>query len=396
MGGLQSLAPGDLFAGDFRVVRELARGGMGVVYVVDQLSTAKPRALKLMLPEIVQDPELRRRFEREARIGARIESDHVVEVIGAGVDAATGAPWLAMELLAGERLDALVDRMGPLAGESARQILGELCHALGAAHRVGVVHRDLKPENVFLAEARRMGVPFTVKVLDFGIATVVNALKSTGATTRTGIGSPLWWAPEQAQLGAPISPATDVWALGLLVFWLLTGRHYWRTAYLADATFQHMAMEQFVNPLTVASVRAAELGAGARLPAGFDAWFAACVDRDPTRRPPDASQAYAALAPLLGASRAAPISGPISAPQAAPPPPPAPVVTPAVAPAAQWVHPGFAPSTTGGVSVAQGRLPGIELPPPLVQRSAPRRGGAGRAIAVEAAPLACSGCAATR
>jgi len=95
---ISHLEAGYVFANDYQVVRELARGGMGVVYVAQQLSTGKPRALKLMLPEMVRDPSLRRRFESEARISAKIQIDHVVEIIAAGVDGATGTPWLAMEL----------------------------------------------------------------------------------------------------------------------------------------------------------------------------------------------------------------------------------------------------------------------------------------------------------
>src|SRR5262249_52387429 len=157
----------------------------------EQLSTGKPRALKLMLPELVQKPELRMRFEREARIGASIRSEHVVEVIGAGVDAATGTPWLAMELLSGEHLGARVERQGPLDGGPAPELLGAPCHALAAAHQVGVVHRDLKPENVFLAEVSRLRAPWTVKILDFGIASVVNDAKTTSARTRGALGTPL-------------------------------------------------------------------------------------------------------------------------------------------------------------------------------------------------------------
>src|SRR5205823_12475734 len=104
------------------------------------------------------------RFAQEAQIGAGIESEHVVEVIDAGIDAERGMPWLAMELLKGETLRALVLRRGALPHGLAREVLSQLCHALAAAHDVGVVHRDLKPDNVFLASPRREGVPCTVKI----------------------------------------------------------------------------------------------------------------------------------------------------------------------------------------------------------------------------------------
>src|SRR5580700_7063069 len=142
--GIVQLAPGDVFANDFRVVKPLSEGGMGAVYVVEQLSTGKRRALKLMLPNLVADVKLRQRFEQEARVGSRIESEHVIEVVGAGVDAPTGTPWLAMELLQGEDLGDLVRRAGALPAGEVRSILEQLCHAIAAAHDAGIVHRDLK------------------------------------------------------------------------------------------------------------------------------------------------------------------------------------------------------------------------------------------------------------
>src|SRR5262245_43829055 len=104
MTALVTLTPGTIFARDFKVVKKLAQGGMGAVYVAEQISTGRPRALKLMHPGLVENPVLRQKFEQEAKIGARIPSDHVVEVVAAGVDAETGIPWLAMELLDGEDL----------------------------------------------------------------------------------------------------------------------------------------------------------------------------------------------------------------------------------------------------------------------------------------------------
>src|SRR5262245_9524940 len=104
------LSTGTVFAGDYRIASELNQGGMGAVYVAEQISTGKARALKLMHPQLVSDPELRKRFEQEARIGSRIASEHVVEVNAAGIDAATGLPYLIMELLSGEDLMSRVKR----------------------------------------------------------------------------------------------------------------------------------------------------------------------------------------------------------------------------------------------------------------------------------------------
>src|SRR5262249_57744065 len=142
---------------------------------------------------------------------------HVVEVIAAGVDGDT--PWLAMELLEGEDLCDRLER-GRLEPAEARAIFAQLGDAVGAAHSVGVVHRDLKPANVFLSRGPN-GAGMSVKVLDFGIAKLVSDARDGTAPC----GSPLFMAPEQAT-GASITPAADVWALGLLPFPPLTRPHY--------------------------------------------------------------------------------------------------------------------------------------------------------------------------
>src|SRR5262249_13188109 len=144
---------------------------------------------------------------------------------GAGVDAQTGIQWLAMELLEGEDLAAYVRRRGPLPAGEVYDIFAQLCHALGAAHTIPVVHRDLKPANVFLARSHQEGERVLVKVLDFGIAKVVSPVELSTTST---IGTPLWMAPEQSTDGGRVAPQTDVWALGLIAFYLFTGQPYWR------------------------------------------------------------------------------------------------------------------------------------------------------------------------
>jgi serine/threonine protein kinase len=289
LAALVQLSEGTVFAGDFRVVRPLSEGGMGAVYVVEQISTGKQRALKVMHPNLVHDQRQRQRFVQEAKIGARIESDHVVEVLGAGIDPTTETPWLVMELLQGETLEARLERTRVLSATELVEVFKQLCHALAAAHDAGIVHRDLKPENIFLAVPRREGLPFVVKILDFGIAKLV---AESGNTTQA-IGSPLWMAPEQTNADAAISPSTDVWALGLLAFTALTGHSYWRGAHAEAPNPMSIVMEVCFDPLDPASKRAAEYGA--TLPAGFDEWFAQCVSRDMGAR---FSNARAARGPL--------------------------------------------------------------------------------------------------
>jgi hypothetical protein len=292
MAAATDLAPDVVFAGDFRIVRPMTSGGMGAVYVVEQISTGMPRALKVMLPALVADPKARQRFEQEARVGSRIESEHVVQVVAAGVDGPTEMPWLAMELLQGEDLASLVRRAGPVPLDGVRDIVRQLGHALGAAHRAGIVHRDIKPENVFLATSRRAGAGAMIKVLDFGIAKVVADAK-TGATA--AVGSPMWMAPEQTASGGVVCPQTDVWALGLVVFYLLTGRLFWREAEEESTTLAALLRAIVLDPIKPASVRAAEVGMAGALPAWFDGWFDRAIRRDPGQRFADGQEAHAAF-----------------------------------------------------------------------------------------------------
>ncbi|MBI4956622.1 MAG: SUMF1/EgtB/PvdO family nonheme iron enzyme [Myxococcales bacterium] len=315
MAGPDGLAPGTLIAGEYRILRRLAAGGMGAVYVAEQVSTGALRALKVVLPELVTDAQMRRRFEREARVGARIESEHVVEVLAAGVDEPSGLPYLVMELLDGEDLEAYVTRGGPLGCAETRAVLAQLCHAVGAAHRSGIVHRDLKLENVFRAVPRGKSGEFRIKVLDFGIAKLLTEVQQTAARTQRPLGTPLYMAPEQAnpKLGA-VGPAADVWALGLIAFRLLTGKHFWLAAYDPEGSLGMLVAETCYEALPRASERATALGAPGPLPPGFDAWMAGALARDPKARYADASLAFGALEPVLvdatGLGATLPASGP--------------------------------------------------------------------------------------
>jgi serine/threonine protein kinase len=292
------LDEGEVFAGAFRVLRPLSEGGMGAVYVVEQIATGARRALKVMHPQLLADDRARERFVQEARVGARVKSDHVVHVLDAGLEPKNNVPWLVMELLEGESLGGRLERGRPTTSESI-EVLVQICHALGAAHDVGIVHRDLKPENVFLAETHREGVAFTAKVLDFGIAKWV---EEANARTTAAIGTPLWMAPEQTIPGSTIAPATDVWALGLVAFRMLCGVCYWKAASAESASAIALLREISFEPLPPASERAREL-MGTQPPEGFDAWFARCVERDVTKRFANAREARAAMESGWGDAR---------------------------------------------------------------------------------------------
>ncbi len=319
---------------------------MGAVYVAEQMSLRETRALKVMRSSIpgLEDPErlrkYRERFLEEARRSSGLRSAHVVKVVASGIDEATETPWLAMELLHGEDLDTALQRRGRLSWAETRILFEQVGHGLAAAHGAGVLHLDLKPENLFVAEPESPGVPFTLKVLDFGIGRVLEEQR-TSVTATTAVGSPLWMSPEQA-LKQRVSAATDLWALGLIAYRCLTGRHYWREANKPEEEFAPTGwiLELMTQPLEPASVRALEQGVDALLPRGFDAWFARCVTRDRETRWQSVDEmlgAFRELAmdstppavPLLGA---APAHAPTLALREVPAPTPSYVPTPTAPP----------------------------------------------------------------
>jgi serine/threonine-protein kinase len=290
---------GRVVGGDFEVVRLLATGGMAAVYEAVQRSTGRARAIKVMHGWLLRDPAMRARFVEEARVASSIESDHVVEVVSAGIDDALGAPWIAMELLRGETLTDHAERKGALSPAECLEVLSQARHGLELAHERGIVHRDLKPDNLFVAAARRPGVPFTIKVLDFGIAKWIGEVRG-GMKNSQAMGTPSWMAPEQLALGKAIAPATDVWALGLLAFWMLAGKEYWIAANEEAGSVSSLLLELVTTTSPeAASARAARIGAMSTLPPGFDAWFGRCVHPDPARRFGDAASCVDALRPVL-------------------------------------------------------------------------------------------------
>ncbi len=300
MVGLVRLRRGDRFAEDFEILRVVAEGGMGTVYAVHDHAAGEVRAIKLLLPELIADERSRRRFTQEAQVAAAIESPHVPQVYRGGIDPVTATPYILMELLDGEDLRERIGRQGALPVLEALPIFDQLGHALEAAHRAGIVHRDLKPRNVFLQMDSEGGV--FVKLLDFGVAKLLDAHR-TSATGTGAVGSPMWMAPEQTSAGGRIAPATDVWAFGLLVFYVLTGKVFWETA-SGHQGVTGLLREIHVDPIPVASGRARQLGATVTLPDGFDAWFERAVCRDPRVRYRDAGVALLALRPVLRTSAA--------------------------------------------------------------------------------------------
>ena len=299
------VAPGDLIGGRYQIESILGEGGMAVVYRARHVGTGRPCALKLVHAHLITRPHLVDMFIREAQVGSKIgPNPHIVDVFDAAADEVRRVPYLVMELLEGQTLEQWSERNGPMHPAMVRDVFEQLGDALGQAHRAGVVHRDLKPSNLFLTTDHK-GQPL-LKVLDFGIAKV---LEDDNQRTATQIGTPSYAAPEQfgamfrplaekqgITISAGVSPATDVWAMGLIAYELLTGAkcgHYWDTSNLAELPIK-AALSEHEEP---ASHRAG--GRAALLPPGFDAWFARCLRKNAPERWPSAGHAISELGRLL-------------------------------------------------------------------------------------------------
>lgn len=213
------VVPGTLVGGKYYLERPLARGGMGAVWVARHAKLGSPVAIKFLDAHLAAAPALVARFEREARAAANLDTPHVVHVHDYGVE--DGTPYLVMELLRGEDLSARVRTKGRLPLPDTAKILVQMGRALRRAHEAGIVHRDLKPANVFLA---RMEEDEMVKLLDFGIAK--ETWSHVDEATKTGeiFGSPHYMSPEQARGQKSLDHRADVWAVGVILYRMVTGR----------------------------------------------------------------------------------------------------------------------------------------------------------------------------
>jgi serine/threonine-protein kinase len=213
--------------GEYQVTGKLGQGGMGTVYAGVHPVIGKKVAIKVLNATLSHDASIVQRFVQEARSVNQIGHRNIVDIFAFGqLPAQHGArQYFVMEFLPGKSLSAKL-KQGPLPYGEAFGILGEVCDALVAAHAEGIVHRDLKPDNIYLAENK--AGDRTVKLLDFGIAKLLNTGGEAGQpvhTTRTGVpmGTPLYMSPEQC-LGKPVDSRTDVYSLGVIMFEIFTGR----------------------------------------------------------------------------------------------------------------------------------------------------------------------------
>jgi len=214
---------GAIFAGKYRVDRVLGSGGMGMVLKAKHVELDGWVAIKVLLPGVA-GPERIARFSREARAAAKLKGDNVARVIDLGT-LEGGMPYMVMEYLEGEDLDQRLRRCGPLTVAETVDFVTQACEAMAEAHAHGIVHRDLKAANLFVVT--QPDGSERIKVLDFGIAKVAaNDETSTESMTRTlaVMGSPTYMSPEQLKSTRSVDARADIWALGVILYELLTGR----------------------------------------------------------------------------------------------------------------------------------------------------------------------------
>jgi serine/threonine protein kinase len=286
-GTTRKVEVGEVLDGKYRVERVLGNGGMGVVVAARHLQLDQLVAIKLVLPETTRNDVLVARFLREARSAAKLRSEHVARVLDVAC-LADGAPYIVMEYLEGADLAAVLDSEGPLGMAEACDYMLQACHAIAEAHRLGIVHRDLKPENIY--RTTRVGGASLIKVLDFGISKVMTSDLGALTQTRAVLGSPAYMAPEQLRSSRRADPRADVWALGVVLYELLTRRCPFEADSLPDLCLK--VTREPPRPLD-------ELRDD--LPAELVQVIARCLEKDADRRFADAGELADALEPFAAA-----------------------------------------------------------------------------------------------
>lgn len=278
---------GKTLGGKYRVERVIGLGGMGFVVAATHLHIDEPVALKLLYRSFAADGEIVKRFMREAKAARKIRSEHVVRVLDVGT-LESGAPYLVMEQLQGQDLEQILRRMGRQPVATALDVILQASEALAEAHVQNMVHRDLKPANLFVT--KRPDGDALVKVLDFGISKVTGAGGSDLGQTKAGdalLGSPQYMAPEQLRSLKDVDARTDIWALGAMLYEMLTG----------STPFNGMSLPELCSaildkpPPPVRAVRP-------DVPPGLEAVILACLAKEREARPQDVAALAAALAPF--------------------------------------------------------------------------------------------------
>ncbi len=278
--------PGDILAGKYQVDRVIGAGGMGMVVAARHIQLETVVAIKFLLPAMLTNTDAVARFEREARAASRITSEHVARVFD--VDTLDdGGPYIVMELLEGSDLLAWLGERGPLPVDMAVDFVLQACVAVADAHALGIVHRDLKPANLFCTQ--RSDGQCIIKVLDFGISKLYGSVAPTVSVTQTAtvMGSPLYMSPEQMRSAKDLDGRTDIWALGVVIFQLLTN-----TLPFSGQTLPEVAIK--VSTEAPPSLRSRCAG----VPAGLEAVVFKCLEKDPRGRYSNVGELAVALLPF--------------------------------------------------------------------------------------------------
>ena len=277
--------------GSYQLVRPLGEGGMGEVWMARHRMLARPAAIKLIKADALgTDPAsaktMLRRFEREARATAALESYHTIDLHDFGVTE-DGAFYYVMELLKGVNLETLVKRFGPVRPERVVYLLQQVCHSLGEAHADGMIHRDIKPANIYTC---RLGPDYDfVKVLDFGLVKTRETQEAGGTElTAEGVaaGTPAYMAPEMALGKDDIDGRVDIYALGCVGYWLLTGERVFE----GDTPLATVVAHVQENP--VPPSQRTEL----HVPETLERVIMACLQKEPANRPQSAGELNEMLA----------------------------------------------------------------------------------------------------
>ncbi len=289
--GLQHSAPmvtdliGTTLLGRYEVLKKLGEGGMGTVYLSEHTAIKKKFAIKVLSHEFAHKQDLRERFLQEARAASMISQQNVVEITDFG-DTPNGSVFFVMEHLKGEDLSDTVKSEGRLPWARVKPIIIQICRALSAAHAAGIIHRDMKPENCY--RISRGNTDDFIKVLDFGIAKVTSDEEGEGkGLTRTGMifGTPEYMSPEQAQ-GAKPDHRVDVYAVGVIMYELLTGR----VPFIADTFMGILTKHMFEVPEAPSSV-----AEGADIPPEVEAIILKAMQKDRELRFDDMAAMSAAI-----------------------------------------------------------------------------------------------------
>ena len=391
-------APPQTLADRWQLIELLGKGAMGEVWRGRHVVLGHEAAIKLMRPDAAADADLVSRFRREARIAAQVRHRNLVRVEDLG-NAPDGRPFLVMELLRGESLQHLMDRVQKVERNTAVRFVAHVGAACDVAHAAGIVHRDLKPDNCFVV-IDEDGIP-QVKVLDFGVAKVADGVFKTTHGAMTGshalLGTPVYMSPEQARGEADLDGRSDLWSLAVIAYEMLTGRLPFAAENISQLLYSILAA-----PIPPPSTFDPSIDAR------IDSWFAVALDRDRTRRFQSGRELATTFAQALGVTLGSASLTPPALPAAGSGVPFSPmgptVAQPMSIPPQRPQHPGMSAATmaapTSQLDVDTRRFaerPGSmrppayaapSMPPPAYQPSyAPQASPAPQLLRTEAMPL---------